>query len=103
MPTGKETRNSDALMKAAENAKDPQARTQAAADTLLSRLAESEDFAAQLDEAVMREDRDKILGLIAEAGVSDEIQVSIDELDPDRMLQIKFCVWVICISVTFSW
>src|SRR5215204_5008817 len=103
MPTDKDMRNPGALMKAAENARDPQARTQAAADTLLSRLAESEDFAAQLDEAVMREDKDKILSLIAEAGVSDEIEVSIDELTPDAMLQLKFCLWVFCVSITFSW
>jgi hypothetical protein len=51
----------------------------------------------------MREDRDRILGLIKEAGVSDEVEVSIVELDADRMIQIKFCIWVVCISITFSW
>jgi len=51
----------------------------------------------------MREDRDRILALIAEAGVSKEVEVTIVELDPDRWIQFKFCVWVICISVTISW
>jgi hypothetical protein len=107
MPTGKDTLNPDGLVKAARDARErqaeAQARAQAAADMLLSQLADSEEFAAQFDEAVMREDRDRILALIAEAGVSDETEVTIVELDPDRMIQIKFCVWVFCISVTFSW
>jgi hypothetical protein len=72
-------------------------------ERLVSQLGDSEEFAAQFDEAVMREDRDRILGLIKEAGVSDEVEVSIVELDADRMIQIKFCIWVVCISITFSW
>ena len=107
MPTGKDTLNPGGLVKAARDARERQAKAQAqaqaAADVLLSRLAESEEFAAQFDEAVMREDRDRILALIKEAGVSDEAEVTIVELNPDRMIQIKFCVWVFCISVTFSW
>jgi hypothetical protein len=107
MPTGKDSLNPGGLMTAARDARErqaeAQARAQAAAEVLLSQLADSEEFAAQFDEAVMREDRDRILGLIAEAGVSDEVEVTIVELDPDRMIQIKFCVWVFCISITFSW
>ena len=107
MPTGKDTLNPDGLAKAAREVRErqgeAQAQAQAAADMLLSRLADSEEFAAQFDEAVMREDRDRILALIAEAGVSKEVEVTIVELDPDRWIQFKFCVWVICISVTISW
>jgi hypothetical protein len=103
MPTGKDTRNPGALMKDARRTRDRQARAQAAADVLLSHLAHSEEFAAQFDEAVMREDKDMILGLIAEAGVWDEAEVTIVELDPDRMIEIKFCFGRFCVSIRFSW
>jgi hypothetical protein len=103
MPTGKDKLNPGGLMKAARSAGDPHARTQAVADMLLSHLAHSEGFAAQFDEAVMREDKDLILGLIAEAGVSDEVEVTIVELDPDRMIEIKFCWFGFCVSIRFSW
>ena len=107
MPTGKDTLNPDGLVKAArevrERQAEAQAQAQAAADLLLSRLADSEEFAAQFDETVMREDRDRILSLIKEEGVSDEVEVTVVELDPDRWIQFKFCVWVICISITVSW
>jgi hypothetical protein len=99
MPTGKDSLNPGGLMKAARRA----GGAQAAADVLLSHLAHSEAFAAQFDEAVMREDKDRILALIAEAGVPDEVEVTIVDLDPDRSLSIRFCVWVFCVTVTFSW
>jgi hypothetical protein len=42
-------------------------------------------------EAVARSDEKMILGLVAEAGTSDDIEVSIENLDPDRSITIKFC------------
>ncbi len=103
MPTGKDTLNPGGLMKAARRARDPHARTQSAANILVSHLAHSERFAAQFDEAVMREDTDQILGLIAEAGVPDDIKVTIEDLDPDRRIEIKFCWFSFCVSISFSW
>ena len=91
MPTGKDSLNPGGLMKAARRARDPQARTQAAVDGILSLLTHSEVFAAQFDEAVAREDKDMILSLVAEAGVPEDIEVTINELDPDRFIEIKYC------------
>lgn len=103
MPTGKDALNPDGLMEAATSERDQNTRAQAAAESLRSQLESSKEFAARFDEAVMREDRDTILGLIAEAGVPDDVEVTIVELDPDRMIEIKFCFWKICISVRFTW
>jgi hypothetical protein len=103
MPTGKDSLNPIGLIKAARRARDPQARTQAAADALLSLLAYSDVFAAQFDEAVARGDKDMILSLVAEAGAPDDIEVTIDDLDPDRSITIKYCRWGFCVSVTIEW
>jgi hypothetical protein len=103
MPTGKDSLNPGGLMKAARRAQDAQAPTQAAADVLLSVLTDSEKFAAQFDEAVARRDEKMILSLVAEAGTPDDIEVSIDNLDPDRTVTIKFCKWGFCVSVTVEW
>jgi hypothetical protein len=103
VPTGKDAVNPTGLMKAAGSTQEAQARAQAAVDALRSSLADSEPFAAQFDEAVMREDKDAILRLIAEAGVPEDIEVTIEELDADRSITLKFCIWVVCISLTISW
>jgi ribosomal protein L16 Arg81 hydroxylase len=103
MPTGKDSVNPGGLMKVARRTRDAQARVQAAADALRSHLSHSESFATQFDEAVMREDRGAILGLIAEAGVHEDIEVTIEALEADRSITIKFCFWRICITIRFDW
>ena len=108
MPTDKDSLNPQGLMEAVRRSRDPkaQARTQAAVDGLLSLLGDSEEFAAQFDEAVARGDERLVLDLIAKAGTPDEIEVTIDKLDADRMIQIKYCWgpynWY-CIGVTYTW
>jgi hypothetical protein len=106
MPTGKDSLNPGGLMEAARAARDPQARTQAAVEGFLSRLADSEKFAGQFDEAVAHEDKDMILKLIAETGTTDDIQVTIEDLDPDRSIEIKVCWgpfnWY-CVGLTIPW
>ncbi len=87
MPTGKDSLNPGGLMEAARRASGPRG----AVEKLLSQLASSEEFAARFDEAVMREDKDTILGLIAEAGARDDIKVTIENLDGDRQIGIQYC------------
>lgn len=103
MPTGKDSVNPRGLMKVARRSGDAQARVHAAANALRSHLAHSEEFAAQFDEAVRREDRDAILALAGEAGVPEDAKVTIEAIDPDRMIELKICIWVICISIRIEW
>jgi hypothetical protein len=103
MPTDKDSLNPGGLMEAARAARDPQARTQTAVEGLLSRLADSEKFAAQFDEAVAHEDKDMILKLIADAGAPDDLEVTIEDLDPDRSIEIKYCRWGVCVSIRVEW
>jgi hypothetical protein len=90
-------------MEAARSARERQGEAQAAAEAFVSRLADSDEFAAQFDEAVMREDRERVLALVAEAGVSGDVEVTIVDLDPDRSIEIKFCIWRFCVSIKFTW
>jgi hypothetical protein len=106
MPTDKDSLNPGGLMKAARRAQDAQAPTQAAADVLLSLLADSEVFAARFDEAVARRDEKMISSLVAEAGMPDDVEVSIEDLDPDRSITLKICGgpfhWY-CIGGSITW
>jgi hypothetical protein len=106
MPTDKNSLNPGGLMKAARRARHAQARTQATADMLLSLLGHSEVFAAQFDEAVARKDKKMILSLVAEAGTPDDIEVTIEDLDPDRSITLKICWgpfhWY-CIGGSITW
>src|SRR5215475_12923111 len=98
VPTGRDTANPAGLMKAARSSRDAQARVEAAATALRDHLAWEEGFATRFDEAVMREDRETVLACVAEAGVPEDVKVTIEELDADRSIMLRFCIWVVCIS-----
>ena len=59
MPTSEEALNPGGLMEAACSTADAQEQLTAAGNRLVAQLAQSEKFAAQFDEAVMREDKDR--------------------------------------------
>jgi hypothetical protein len=95
-------------MEVVRRSRDPEAeaRTQAAVDGLLSLLGDSEEFAAQFDEAVARGDKGLVLDLIAKAGKPDDIEVTIEQLDADRFIELRYCWgpfnWY-CIGVRYTW
>jgi hypothetical protein len=103
MPTDRDALNPSGLMAAARQGNEGQA----AAERLRAQLAGSKRFAARFDEAVMREDRDQILALVAETGVPDDVSVAIAELDPDRYIAIVYTAegsWgKITITVSWNW
>jgi hypothetical protein len=103
MPTGRGELNPRGLMEAARGSLETQSRLESEVRALGSQLAESEEFASRFDEAVMNEDRETVLRLVREAGVSEEAEVTIQELDPDRRIRIEICILSWCIRCSCEW
>lgn len=66
-----------------------------------SKLAKSPAFAARFDEAVRKKETKLIKQLAKEGGI--EKTVTIEEINPDAKITVKFCWFGACLSVTISW
>ena len=77
MPTGKDTLNGPGLMMAARQSCDAQARVVSALEAFRSKIANSEEFARRLDEAIMRQNHRAIITLAEEVGLPREAEVKI--------------------------
>ena len=96
MPTGADTLNPKGLAKAARLALEvhPQIKT------LCAKLARSQTFAAQLDEAVGRDDKAMVKKLLRSGGIKKKIARV--ELDPDKKISFMICFGV-CFGFSFEW
>jgi hypothetical protein len=103
MPTGKDTLNAHGLMMAARQSRDVQARVVSAMEALRSQIANSEEFARRLDEAIMRQNHRAIITLIEEVGLPSEAEVQVLELDPDRKFVLRICFLGHCLTISLTY
>jgi hypothetical protein len=102
VPTGGEQHNPAGLMKAMGASLEVQEQLH----SFIQRLTHDHELAAQFDDAVMKSDRAAIENLFRARGISSEI--SIREIDPDRMIVFAFCAgWysegMSCTLMTIEW
>jgi hypothetical protein len=101
MPTGEDQANPRGLMKGARKSREQNAQLHAQVDGFLGRLAETPDLAEALDDAVRREDRDAVVEVLQKGGLEGEI--TIRQLEADRVLLIAFCIDGHCKNFWFYW
>ncbi len=103
MPTGKDTLNGPGLMMAARQSRDAQARVVSALEAFRSKIANSEEFARRLDEAIMRQNHRAIITLAEEVGLPREAEVKILELDTDRKIVLEICIFGHCVRISLEY
>ncbi|HMF92526.1 MAG TPA: hypothetical protein VKL40_17925 [Candidatus Angelobacter sp.] len=96
MPTGKDTLNPKGLANCAKLFLDVQPQVRA----LCTKIKRSADFAAQLDEAVGKNDKEMVAKLLRRGGITKKIALL--EIDSDKKISFFIC-FGICFGFSFEW
>jgi hypothetical protein len=97
MPTGKDHLNPAGLAKSAKAFLDAQTQVH----HLATKIHDSHDFAARLDQAVANNDAAHVHKLLREGGIKEEITRL--EMDADRKISFWICFFGACTGFSFEW
>lgn len=82
---------------------DVRRKLEAARTAYLTRIADSPDYARELNEAVQREDLDALRSLSRQAAADDEVEITITGVDSDFWMVVSGCWLFFCWSISFGW
>jgi hypothetical protein len=78
-------------------------RLQSEFELVAGRIGESSELAASIDEAARSENGDQVIRLLRDAGLSQEVGVTILGVNADTRISVEICFWGWCLRCTCQW
>jgi hypothetical protein len=72
-------------------------------ERLMLQVSSDENLAIEINEAVRDTDEERLIALLRRGGISDDVEVTVVNLDPDFHCNLRFCLFGFCASCEMSW
>jgi hypothetical protein len=91
------------LMSAVRQGLKAHARVNHELQTLMVEVATNEALATEINEAVRDNDKSRMMELVRKGGLSEDLEITVERLDPDFHCALRVCFFGFCGSCELSW